>query len=164
MVLPFIFKIMYEFLWHFNLSAIFAWIFLTWYLFQQNKTVLQHITVPNVLANLKSIDRLKEKCRFYCGDWSNYIENTDRSEQFDYILTSETIYNIENYQKIINIIRTKMKSTGTCYLAAKRHYFGVGGSLRHFKQVLLKENIFNSECVFACDDNVGREVLRITFK
>lgn len=117
-----------------------------------------------MLANLKSIDKLKEKCRFYCGDWSNYIKNTDKSDQFDYILTSETIYNVDNYEKIINVIRTKMKPTGACYLAAKLHYFGVGGSLRHFEKVLLEDKIFKSESVFTCNDNVGREILKITFK
>lgn len=126
--------------------------------------MLENIAIPNVLVNTKSIEKLKEKCRFYCGDWTNYAKKTNDGEKYDYILTSETIYNVQNYEKIINIIKLKLKSTGICYLAAKLHYFGVGGSLRHFEEVLLKENIFKSETVFRCKDNVGREILKITFK
>lgn len=57
-----------------------------------------------------------------------------------------------------------MKPTGVCYLAAKLHYFGVGGSLRSFEEVLLKEDTFKSQSVFKCNDNIGREILKITFK
>lgn len=126
--------------------------------------MLEHIAIPNVLVNTKSIDKLKERCRFYSGDWSNYAKKTVGEEKFDFILTSETIYNVQNYDKIINIIKTKLKPTGVCLLAAKLHYFGVGGSLGHFEQVLLKENVFNTESVFRCNDNVGRDILKITFK
>lgn len=130
----------------------------------QNKSVLQHITIPNVLVNTKSISKLKECCRFFSGDWSNYAKLTADQEKFDFILTSETIYNVQNYDKIINILKTKLKPHGICYLAAKLHYFGVGGSLRQFEQILLKENIFDSESVYSCNDNVGREILKITLK
>lgn len=126
--------------------------------------MLEHITIPNVLVNTKSIEKLRERCRFYSGDWTNYAEKTSDGEKFDFILTSETIYNIQNYDKIINIIKTKLKPTGVCYLAAKLHYFGVGGSLRQFEQILLKDDLFKSESVFTCNDNIGREILKITFK
>ncbi|XP_031624767.1 histidine protein methyltransferase 1 homolog [Contarinia nasturtii] len=129
-----------------------------------NKTVLEHITIPNVLVNTKSIEKLKERCRFYSGDWSNYTENTEDGKKFDFILTSETIYNAANYEKLINVIKTKLKPDGACYLAAKLHYFGVGGSLREFEQTLLKTDIFKSETVFTCNDNIAREILKITFK
>lgn len=126
--------------------------------------MLQNITIPNVLVNVKSISKLKERCRFFSGDWSNYAKLTADQEKFDFILTSETIYNVQNYDKIINILETKLNPRGICYLAAKLHYFGVGGSLRQFEQILLKENIFSSESVYSCNDNVGREILKITLK
>lgn len=126
--------------------------------------MLQNITVPNVLVNLKSISALKERCRFYSGDWANYVKLTADQDKFDFILTSETIYNVQNYAKIVNILKTKLKPLGTCYLAAKLHYFGVGGSLREFEQILLKENGFDCESVHLCNDNIGREILKITLK
>lgn len=117
-----------------------------------------------MLVNTKSISKLKEFCRFYSGDWSNYASKTADEEKFDFILTSETIYNVNNYDKIINVLKTKLKPTGVCYLAAKLHYFGVGGSLREFEQILLNEKLFKSETVFTCNDNVSREILKITFE
>lgn len=84
--------------------------------------------------------------------------------KFDRILTSETIYNPKNYVKIINVLSNKLKPDGHCYLAAKSHYFGVGGSLRQFEQALREDGAFHSETVFACHENVAREILRITFK
>lgn len=114
--------------------------------------------------NTKSISKLKDHCRFYSGDWSNYAIKTTDNNKFDFILTSETIYNVQNYNKLINLLKTKLNPAGVCYLAAKLHYFGVGGSLRQFEAVLLKEQIFNSESVFTCNENVAREILKITLK
>lgn len=87
-------------------------------------------------------------------------------ESFDFILTSETIYNVQNYEKIIKVLKTKLKpNTGICFLAAKAHYFGVGGSLRHFESILVdKCKEFKSESVFVCHENVSREILKISFK
>lgn len=107
---------------------------------------------------------MKERCRFYSGDWLNYLLKTSDGEKFDVILTSETIYNVQNYDKIIKVLKTKMKPSGVCYLAAKQHYFGVGGSLREFERILLKENLFKSETVFICNDNVSREILKVSFQ
>lgn len=84
--------------------------------------------------------------------------------KFDRILTSETIYNPKNYTKIVNVLKHKLKPDGICYLAAKSHYFGVGGSLRQFELALCDDGAFDSETVFACHENVSRKILRIKFK
>jgi hypothetical protein len=42
---------------------------------------------------------------------------------------SEVIYNVENYEKIANLIIKFMKSEGVSILANKLYYFGVGGSM-----------------------------------
>lgn len=84
--------------------------------------------------------------------------------KFHRILTSETIYNPKNYAKIINVLKEKLSPDGICYLAAKSHYFGVGGSLRQFELALREDGTFVSETVFTCHENVSREILRITIK
>lgn len=116
--------------------------------------------------NLDQKSSLSERCQFYSGDWSSYISKTENENQtFDFILTSETIYNIQNYEKIINVLTTKLKPNGICYLAAKSHYFGVGGSVRSFESVLLSKcKQFQSETVFLTKENVSREILKISFK
>lgn len=133
----------------------------------QNAVVLQHITIPNILLSTENEDsrqQISERCKLYSGDWNNYVAITKDGVQFDRILTSETIYNPKNYAKIINVLKAKLKPNGICYLAAKSHYFGVGGSLRQFEAALLEDGAFHSETVFACSENVSREILRITFR
>lgn len=127
----------------------------------QNESVLQYITIPNVIANSCGTT-IKEKCQFFCGDWSNYVTRTTDQEKFDVILTSETIYNIENYNKIIRVLNEKLKPGGRCFLAAKQHYFGVGGNIGQFKIALSNCGGFKSETVYTCNENVSREILKIT--
>lgn len=107
---------------------------------------------------------LEERCRFFSGDWLNYAKNPLEQEKFDYILTSETIYNIGSYHKIIKVLKNRLRPDGICYLAAKLHYFGVGGSLRHFEKVLHQDNAFTIETVLTRNQNVTREVIKIAFK
>lgn len=129
--------------------------------------MLQHITIPNIILATGGNDLqalMHEKCKLYSGDWNNYVTYTESDEKFDRILTSETIYNPKNYEKIINVLKQKLKPDGICYLAAKSHYFGVGGSLRQFELALRADGAFESETVFACHENVSREILRITKK
>lgn len=90
------------------------------------------------------------------------MTKTIDDEKFDIILTSETIYNVDNYSKIIRVLKERLKTGGECYLAAKQHYFGVGGSVGQFKIALSKSGVFDTETVFTCNENVSREILKIT--
>lgn len=129
----------------------------------QNKTVLQHITIANALLNLDEPHDIYDRLMFYSGDWLNYIEMKDDTK-FDYILSSETIYNPDNYEKFLETIKRKLSPNGTCFVAAKIYYFGVGGGSREFHQYLNSDGTFNSEVVFSNKENVKREILKITFK
>lgn len=55
-----------------------------------------------------------EGTRFFSGDWSYFLDVCER-EQFDYILSSETIYNTNNYKKLIEIFRKCLKKSGIMY-------------------------------------------------
>lgn len=85
-------------------------------------------------------------------------------QKFDFILTSETIYNPKNYHKILNVLKSKLHPNGVCYLAAKASYFGVGGSLRQFEAAITKDESLAFENVFVCNENVRREILKIEIK
>ncbi len=69
-------------------------------LFQDyNDQVIDHITIPNVrLNNSKSVSR------FYSGDWKKLEQHLQEESpgSYDVILTSETIYNVDNYNKLVN--------------------------------------------------------------
>lgn len=138
-----------------------------------NKEVLDACTIPNVLLNLTDeesqslIDSPDNvRCEFYSGDWSSFINKLQdgRSEvlKFDYILTSETIYNPENYSKLIDIFKTCLKNSGTVYLAAKTYYFGVGGGVRQFENALQHDGALKSEVCWKCPSGVSREILKIS--
>lgn len=78
---------------------------------------------------------------------------------FDIILTSETIYNPENNQKLIDLFMNKLRQGGKVLLAAKTYYFGVGGGLRQFEGLLGRK--MNSEVVWKNCEGVKREIIKI---
>lgn len=130
-----------------------------------NADVLKQITIPNVLLNVPATE-VKET-RFFSGDWQSLEENflrkeiTEESAKFDLILTSETIYNQENQSKLVSIFKKFLKRDGEVLVAAKTFYFGVGGGLRQFEELLKQENL-NSEIVKTFDNGgVKREIIRI---
>ncbi|KAJ8930268.1 hypothetical protein NQ314_016935 [Rhamnusium bicolor] len=89
----------------------------TCYFQDYNSDVIRYITIPNVLLNAK--DSLN-RCKFFCGDWQSfsYLLETDLSKdesKFDYIFTSETIYNIENYAKLHHVFEKLLKKNGAMY-------------------------------------------------
>lgn len=64
----------------------------------------------------------KNKFNFYSGDWlsfsSNSSHNFNREESellFDTILTSETIYNPDNYEKLISVFDSCLEKNGQMY-------------------------------------------------
>lgn len=120
------------------------------------------MTIPNVLLNIEDEDRESEikKCKFYTGDWESF--NNLLSEQYDYILTSETIYNPDNYRKIINIINERLKQSGAAFVAAKTYYFGVGGGTREFESYVAKYINLDVEVCWKSKSGIQREILKIT--
>jgi len=63
-----------------------------------NKEVLTNATMNNVVLNCEEKYKVS---RFYSGDWKSFtVFNEDT---YDLILTSETIYNVKNYKKLINL-------------------------------------------------------------
>ena len=58
---------------------------------------------------LNNPDLLKDKARFFAGDWGSLLHNLFT---YDIILTSETIYNPENYEKLIRIFEKTVKKDG----------------------------------------------------
>lgn len=152
-----------------------------------NKDVLTQITIPNVLLNVKTqtkpvdedptkeieeqfdIDALEQTLQFYAGDWWEYAQLTakgveDKAEKFDYILTSETIYNPENQQKLLDTFYAKLNSDGVVLVAAKTYYFGVGGGLRQFEELITGDKRFQFKVVWTSKEGVGREILELRLK
>jgi len=147
-----------------------------------NEDVLTELTIPNALLNLPSRTQgvfkvpakpdstsdaakpVEEKnCRFLSGDWSDLEKNflAKENKKFDLILTSETIYNVDNQSKLVSIFQKFLKDDGHVLVAGKTLYFGVGGGMRQF-ETLVKQSGLECETVKTCDTGVKREILKIS--
>ncbi|CAH0585831.1 unnamed protein product [Chrysodeixis includens] len=130
-----------------------------------NKEVLEHVTIPNVLLNIEEEEnREKEiqRCKFYSGDWDSFNKNLSSADVYDIILTSETIYNESNYDKLINLFKDRLSKDGAAYVAAKTYYFGVGGGTRQFEQRIQSNGKLKSEVCWKSEGGIQREILKIT--
>lgn len=132
-----------------------------------NKDVLTKFTIPNLMLNVEeelneneTVEKCKT-CKFYSGDWESFTNVIGDDVKYDIILTSETIYNPDNQLKLLNVFKRTLKKGGSVYLAAKVYYFGVGGGIRQFEELVKKDGHFKSEIVWKCETGVQREVLRI---
>ncbi|KAJ8947947.1 hypothetical protein NQ318_021044 [Aromia moschata] len=130
---------------------------------KRNSDVIKYVTIPNVLLNKKELNR----CKFYSGDWQSLSDllktEITNEEKYDFIFTSETIYNTENYIKLHQVFETLLKKNGAIFLAAKSFYFGVGGGITLFEDFLEQQKIFKYSSCWKCEEGVKREILKIEF-
>ncbi|XP_075977622.1 histidine protein methyltransferase 1 homolog isoform X2 [Anticarsia gemmatalis] len=129
-----------------------------------NKEVLEHVTIPNVILNIEEEDKRQneiKKCKFYSGDWESFNKKFT-SDVYDIILTSETIYNECNYDKLISLFVERLNKDGVAYVAAKTYYFGVGGGVRQFEQAIKKNGQLTSEVCWKGAGGIQKEILKIT--
>lgn len=132
-----------------------------------NKAVLQLATMPNVSGNAGADISALRRARFLCGDFASACSLLAEHEglaSFDLILTSESIYNVHSAQQILDGCSQCLKPGGQALVAAKQYYFGVGGSVATFKEMVSKGADFDSAVVRRIDDGASnvREVLMLT--
>nr|XP_050863349.1 histidine protein methyltransferase 1 homolog [Vespula vulgaris] len=135
-----------------------------------NAEVISSVTIPNVFLNFKDKQKTLEKCEFYCGDWASFtmlfeknIKNGDH-KKYDFIFTSETIYNTENHKKLYEVFKKKLKPNGIGLIAAKTYYFGVGGGMRQFEAIVKEDKMFDAEVVWRNSKGLQREILKLSWK
>ena len=146
-----------------------------------NEDVIKYVTIPNVLLNLGQLiegkkcesdsrtgfdllQMARKSCRFFSGDWGSVVDfiNPEKVEEmmYDIILTSETIYSVDSYYKLYTFIKRHLKKPdGLAYVAAKTHYFGVGGGTRSFEEMVKTDGVFGISVCKVFSDGVQREIL-----
>ncbi|KAG0342490.1 hypothetical protein BG000_004207 [Podila horticola] len=105
--------------------------------------------------------------RFFMGDWAGLVDLLDfksNDDKYDLILTSETIYAEESHTKLYTTIKNSLKQGGKALVAAKTFYFGVGGDILSFRNLIEKDGAFDVKVVFSAQAFVRREILELTFK
>ncbi|NXY57786.1 MET18 methyltransferase, partial [Callaeas wilsoni] len=158
-----------------------------------NSTVIDEITLPNVVANCVEEGRragsgkdrkgsqppskrprkaggspdVLSRCRFFSGEWSQVSQlllSSKPCSKYDIILTSETIYNPDYYSALHDTLAQLLDKNGRVYLASKVHYFGVGGGVYLFEKFIEEKNVFRTSMVKTIDQGLQRCIMEIAFK
>jgi 2-polyprenyl-3-methyl-5-hydroxy-6-metoxy-1,4-benzoquinol methylase len=97
------------------------------------------------------------------GDWKDF---DSQGEKFDIIVSADTIYNIENYDSLYNVIINNLKNPGICFICSKKFYFGVGGGTNQFIDFVNKKGDFNIFIAKEINDGVSniRQILELRYK
>uniref|UniRef100_A0A0K0G1R5 protein-histidine N-methyltransferase n=1 Tax=Strongyloides venezuelensis TaxID=75913 RepID=A0A0K0G1R5_STRVS len=148
-----------------GLPGICALIFQSSHVYFQdfNEVVLKCYTQENVKMNGFN----GNQTTYISGDWKYFNDNVrENGTKFDIILTTETIYCEENYEKLYQVFCDNLKDTPDAYilLGGKLYYFGVGGSILGFMDFLKIKDNFNVEVVDVVEASVPRWLLKITRK
>ncbi|KAJ7979166.1 Histidine protein methyltransferase 1 like [Quillaja saponaria] len=148
-----------------------------------NSEVLHCLTIPNLKANVSRKSCPSEmklpnceneaEVRFFAGDWSEIdklLLSSSKQNQgagYDFILMAETVYSISGLQNLYCLIKKCLRQPdGVVYMAAKKHYFGVGGGTRQFLSVVEKDGLMAHSLVAEVTDGSSnvREVWKLSFK
>ena len=130
-----------------------------------NPGVINLFTMPNLLANVTT--QPMPSVKFFAGDWSDLMTlinpNDNPTTKYDVVLTSETVYCVESQTKLLELIKKHVKPhTGRALIAAKSHYFGVGGSMEMFKMLVKNDGFFEwFSCYSITNCSIPREVIML---
>ena len=146
-----------------------------------NREVVSCLTIPNVMLNILKRERSTpehevhvlssdsfrqlRRCKFFSGDWSDFSTLlAEKHYKYDIILTSETIYCVDSQHKLLNVFQKCLKPQGDVFVAAKTHYFGVGGSISFFHDIVSKTALFDYKVAQEYSSNVPRQIIKLTLK
>ena len=146
-------------------------------------------TLSSVSSECNNLSSVSSECntlssvssRFFSGDWS-FVSS--RFSQYSLILSSETIYNTTSQGKILAILRQCLATNsasggggvansasgggGVALIASKRHYFGVGGGVLDFMELVAQSNSgLVAQVVWSSSENdtksgLARDIIMIT--
>lgn len=133
-----------------------------------NREVLTCLTIPSVMASLtqplepESDSAALPRTRFFYGDWAEFAAKLKQAGEppYDIILTSETIYSLDSQPKLLRAIKLLAHpGRGVALVAAKTHYFGVGGSVESFEEMVAEDGHFEVATGRVIEASVPRKIL-----
>lgn len=108
------------------------------------------------------LNRHDIELKFFAGDWETFKVD----EPYNIILTSETVYDVDNLPRLVKLLQsaggTTSKPGDLSLVACKRVYFGVGGGEVAFKSVV-EENGGTVENIWTGGSGVERTVMKTTW-
>ncbi|CCI40587.1 unnamed protein product [Albugo candida] len=143
-----------------------------------NREVLSLITIPNLVKNMRlPIEQLRDRVSLYAGSWESvtkYIRDNEQQcrtrYQADLILSAETLYTENVTSDLYQMIKRHLQVSNPkaiALVASKRYYFGTGGSVKHFLDLVNNDNANLEAKVVWCADNHRsniREIVRVKAK
>lgn len=138
----------------------------TFYLQDFNEDVIRYFTAANVLLNNQmSSSELNSRYIYLSGDWSDVNRDISAMNvKFDLIISSETLYNSENYPKFVALIESSLSTEGFVYIASKSHYFGVGGGSYGFIEFVESQSRLECDICHEIDAPLVRHILKLKLK
>ncbi len=157
-----------------------------------NPEVLRFLTIPNVLLNsiypaapksqtekeggfvlgqdgvaVTKSSTLSTHYRFFSGPWSEITSHLNYSScsPYDLILSSETIYSLDSQSALLSALKNLVCPVkGRVLLAAKQYYFGVGGSVQSFQDLVEKDGYFTLNTCLTIGSGLPRIILELVPK
>jgi len=120
--------------------------------------------IPASSNQIQQVRCTRRHSQCHACEWAR---DSDLSEGgYDIILMAETVYSVSSFKKLYGIIKKCLRPpNGVVYLAAKKHYFGVGGGTRQFKSFVEEDGILGAHLVVDIADGASnvREIWKFFF-
>jgi len=124
---------------------------------EQGKDGMMSVDEPASMTT--SID--PRRVGFYSGDWSDpNLLAIMGPASYDLILTSDTLYSTSYMLPLFNLLIRLLSSTGVALIAAKRYYFGIGGSTMEFCELVERLVEGKWECMVVDTIEDGKSNIR----
>jgi len=83
---------------------------------------------------------------------------------YDIVLTSDTLYSSTSIKPLVQCLDGLLSECGEALVAAKRYYFGIGGSTEALMEEVSKCGKFKAEVVRVFDDGKSnlREIVKLS--
>uniref|UniRef100_A0A183GK27 protein-histidine N-methyltransferase n=1 Tax=Heligmosomoides polygyrus TaxID=6339 RepID=A0A183GK27_HELPZ len=121
-----------------------------------NDCVIQCFTKENLRLN--GVE--ESKFDLMSGPWTDF-QSTVKPLSYDIIMTSETIYNPDDYEALHDAFSHALSPSGVIWVAAKVFYFGVGGDIPTFIEFVEKKRVFKVTTKQSIAADVPRAILEL---
>jgi len=151
-----------------------------------NAEVVEQATIDNAMLNTQTMGEgvaagavvpaeaqriVSERCGFFSGDWADpalasMLLPAGDASRYDLLLTSDTLYSVAYYPSLWSLLQRLLAPGGRALVAAKRYYFGIGGSTRAFQELVRATPGWDVRVVDTVEDGKSniREILLVQRK
>lgn len=106
-------------------------------------------------------EELDRRVGFFSGDWSDpQLLGMMGRGSYDLILTSDTLYSVAYMLPLFRSCSALLAPGGSALVAAKRYYFGIGGSTMEFADLVKREGRGEWSCTLVDTIEDGKSNIR----